>query len=229
MGSNKYYTLMASLPSLSQPFQLRHVPISRLKLYQRLRMLEEDDAGRLQWIMRLMWWEEQSHETQIDEVVSLRMQEIGVKLAHKSLLEFIRWQLRLRMVIGALRLRQQNLQLPPINFLWGYKDLHRFLLENWESPVFGLEYQYPFLAEVLSLLKSRQSLAVERLILDQVWKKIARCSEGHYFDFEAVVFYVLRWHMAARWASYERKRAMRRFDQMVETILTSRVNVEQAF
>jgi hypothetical protein len=42
------------------------------------------------------------------------------------------------------------------------------------------------------------------------------CSDGHYLDFEAVVIYVLRWDMIARWTTYDGEEAARRFDELVE-------------
>ncbi len=39
---------------------------------------------------------------------------------------------------------------------------------------------------------------------------------GHAFDFEAVAFYVLRWHLVARWCSYGAEAAGERFAGLVE-------------
>jgi hypothetical protein len=41
-------------------------------------------------------------------------------------------------------------------------------------------------------------------------------SEGHWFDFEAVVIYVLRWDLIARWIGQDGAAALRRFDGLVE-------------
>jgi hypothetical protein len=57
---------------------------------------------------------------------------------------------------------------------------------------------------------------LERLLLGAVWSHLERLSDGHYLDFEAVVIYVLRWDMIARWTTYDGDEAVRRFDELVE-------------
>ena len=48
------------------------------------------------------------------------------------------------------------------------------------------------------------------------WDHLEQVSDGHYLDFEAVVIYVLRWDMIARWTTYDGEEAVRRFDELVE-------------
>jgi hypothetical protein len=62
-------------------------------------------------------------------------------------------------------------------------------------------------------------LGLERLLLGAVWTHLERIGAGHEFDFEAVVVYVTRWDLVARWTHYDADAALTRFDALLETAL----------
>ncbi len=66
---------------------------------------------------------------------------------------------------------------------------------------------------------------MERLLFEVVWDKLGRLGEGHYFDFEAVVLYVLRWNLADRWSRYQGEAAVERFRSLVDSGLEQFTNV----
>ena len=61
----------------------------------------------------------------------------------------------------------------------------------------------------------QRPVELERLLLDVVWRDLERRSEGHEFDFEAVLLYCLRWEVIARWTRYTSEAATTRFDHLV--------------
>ena len=69
--------------------------------------------------------------------------------------------------------------------------------------------------EARALLVAGASVELERLLLDVVWRDLERRSEGHEFDFEAVLLYCLRWEVIARWTRYTSEAATTRFDHLV--------------
>ncbi len=56
---------------------------------------------------------------------------------------------------------------------------------------------------------------LERLLLATIWNHLERLSDGHHFDFAAVVIYVMRWDLVARWTGYHGEEAAQRFDALV--------------
>lgn len=48
-----------------------------------------------------------------------------------------------------------------------------------------------------------------------------KIGQGHYFDFEAVIIYVLRWDINDRWAKNDEKKAIQQFEKLVEQALTN--------
>ena len=66
------------------------------------------------------------------------------------------------------------------------------------------------------LLSANDSVALERLQFAVNWKMLQRVETGHYFDFEAVVIYVMRWSMVDRWIRYNGEAAVERFRKLVD-------------
>jgi hypothetical protein len=64
-------------------------------------------------------------------------------------------------------------------------------------------------------MANNETLALDKLLLNLSWQYYARLNRGHYFDFPAVVLYVLRWDMIHRWVSYDADRALLRFNELV--------------
>ena len=66
------------------------------------------------------------------------------------------------------------------------------------------------------LIEKGDALGVERAIGSAVWHYLSRAAVGHYFDFEAVALYVLRWDVIHRWTVYDGEEAQKRFNEMLE-------------
>ena len=66
-------------------------------------------------------------------------------------------------------------------------------------------------------MQEGDTIALERLVLDEADKRLRRLAGEHLFDFEAVVIYVLQWSMVDRWSRYNSEAAVRRFDDLTES------------
>jgi len=73
-----------------------------------------------------------------------------------------------------------------------------------------------WLPEARRLWDDDDSVELERLILVESWKQFSRLSNGHYFDFTAVVLYVLRWSLINRRVNYDRENAQKRFNSLID-------------
>lgn len=217
--SVQYLTLIASLPPhVPQLFKNLQTPISRLKLDERLNMLEPEDALDLNLIEKLMHWDHMAMDTTDADMIK-RGEQVMTQLSNEFIKQEVCWRLELRTLIAALRRRQLQHPAPTPGTRWGYgRWLHR--IENhWHEPAFRLERHYPWLPEANRLLQERDHFGLERLILELNWEYYGRMADDHYFDFEAVVLYVLRWDIIDRWSRYDSKKAKMRFDAMLDSAL----------
>jgi Protein of unknown function (DUF2764) len=217
--SDCYVTLMASLPPhVPALFANRQTPISRLKLDERLQMLEPQDASDLALIEELLHWDRMGMETTDAQMIE-RGRQARDRLENEFIKGIVCWRLEMRTVVAALRRRRLGGAAPATGSKWGYGAWTGRIESHWHEPSFGVERVYPWLPEADRLLKESDFLALERLLLSQVWDYYGRVVGDHYFDFEAVVVYVLRWDVIDRWARYNGEAAARRFDRMVEAAL----------
>lgn len=209
-----YYMLMASLPPLPAVFTRDQTPISRLRLNRRLEMLEPEDQAELNRIERLMWWDRMPLGTTDDEILD-RAADVIPRIRSTTLREVASWRLELRTVVAALRRRALGQPAPAPDHRWGYGRWVRRIAASWTLPDFGLGGILPWVQEFARLLDAGDSLGFERELLGVSWRTMSRAAEGHWFSFEAVALYVLRWDVIARWTDYDGARAAARFDALV--------------
>ena len=217
--SDKYITLMASLPPhLPNLFATKQTPISRIKLNERLQMLELEDASDLAVIENLLFWDRIPIDTSDTELFKRGLQ-VKTQLQNAFIKEVIRWRLEKRTFVAALRRRHSNRSAPSSSEKWGYGRWIQQIEAHWNEPAFGLEQQFTWLPDADRLLKEGNYLGLERLLLGLVWDYYGRVIGSHYFDFEAVVVYVLRWDVIDRWSRYNVSKAEKRFNEMASSAL----------
>ena len=208
--------LITSLPYHGPLFGAHQTPLSRVRLNNRLRILEEADAKALQALSAVLHWVDQSMTVTDAELIE-RASRFETAWGEGFLTDVMRFRMEMRTVYTALRRRRRGETTPPTGERWGYGRWVRHIERYWNEPGFRLQRVYPWVNEAERLIEARDSLGLERLLLGIVWDYLIRISEGHEFDFEAVVIYVLRWDLIARWSSYDGARAVRRFNALVDT------------
>jgi len=215
-AANRYAMLISSLPYHGVLFGAHQTPLSRIRLQQRLRLLEPADAACLHAIAGLLDWSYQGRERRDEEIIA-RAREVIPTLRNDFVRDLVIWRLELRTLMAALRRRQRGQAAPPAHARWGYGRWLTQLRRYWNEPHFRLERVYPWLPEAHTLLESGDTLGMERLLIGIGWEHLQRLSDGHHFDFEAVLIYTQRWSLIARWTSYDGAAALTRFDELVET------------
>ena len=209
----KYAMLITSLPYLKPVFPDKSLPISKIQLEKRLALLSDEDSKALDLIQKIVHWDYmplERKDTEIVEYAQERMTEL-----HGTIRDIVQWRLNLRTVMAALRRRQRGFDVPDKNEKWGFSYLVDHIVRHWNEPDFGLSRQYPWIQQARDLLAKPDFLSLERLILTVVWDYLTKASQNHYFDFEAVVLYVLRWNILERWIGYDSGEALKRFDELV--------------
>ena len=106
-----------------------------------------------------------------------------------TLRELLRFRMEQRTPLAAQRRRRRGETSPPREPGWGYGRWVGHIERNWYEP----------------------GLRLERLKRAVTWAHRDRMSEGHWFDFEAVVSYELRWGLIARWIEQDREVSYRQF------------------
>ncbi len=214
--------LMTSLPAHKNAlFDQEQVPLSRIQLNKRLALLDKKDAADLLKIEQLLHW---SHiKTDIDQTFVNETIESISSINNDFIKNIIIWRLELRIILAALRMRHQGQKSPPTKKIFGFDYWHFIITKFWHQADLGLGKQLPWLVEANTLLVNNKSLPLEKLLFRVVWDHYQHLSLGHYFNFEAVIIYVLRWDIIYRWTSYNKDVAIRCFNDLIETELQNKL------
>jgi hypothetical protein len=211
--------LIASLPCHGPLFGARQTPLSRIRLDQRLSLLEPGDRYLLDRITDLLdWMRHGIGRSDADILANAR--DLLPRIASPTLKELVTRRLELRSLVAALRSHRQGEGPPGTDVAWGFGRWLRHIRANWSEPGFRLVHAYPQVQEMQQMLESGDMLAFERILLGMIWRDLERLSEGHHFDFVAVVIYTLRWDLVYRWTGYEGEAAVRRFDELTEQAMS---------
>lgn len=207
--------LMTGLPHHHSLLQATQTPLSRLKLESRLKVLTEHHAEQLELVTGTVHWKWLQEMTSDEETVALANRNLE-RIELPLLQDIVRQRLELRTVIAALRRRKRGDEAPRPSEKSGFGRWLPQISNHWSDPHFRLERAFPWLPQANRLLEAGDSLALERLLLSTLWDQLGRAAQTHYFDFEAVVIYVLRWDLIARWTSYNARDAAQRFAGLID-------------
>lgn len=212
--SHRYAMLLNALPYHGPLFGAKQTPLSRIRLDQHLRLLEPEDAECIATLGRVLDWTPPERD-QDDAEAMLQARALLAGIDNSFVRDLAVWRLEQRTLIAALRRRHRG-EAPPQDDRWGFGRWLGQIRRNWNEPLLRLEGVFPWLAEANECLATDDALGLERLLLGVVWRHLERIGDGHYFDFEAVVIYVMRWELIARWTSHDADETERRFDALVE-------------
>lgn len=217
-----YITLVSSLPALPALDAARRLPINEARLWQRLRMLSEDDHRDLAAILDLVRWKELPLE-RTDDDHAARYEVAMLQVGSPLMREHLRFRMDRRTVLAALRHRVLSPgEAPPVG-VWGTGDWPRRVEANWQRSDFGLGIHFPWVEEARGYLERGESLQLERMMLRLVWQGAQRLSERAVpFSFEQVCAYVLRWDVLSRYLSYQEGHPVERFRSIVEEVSRAR-------
>ncbi|KAA6186713.1 DUF2764 family protein [Thiohalocapsa marina] len=219
--SDRYAMLLSALPYHGPLFGATQTPLSRFRLNQRLALLAEEELRCLEDARRLLEWAQQPPGRPDAQAVR-EAQGVIEGMSNGFVRELVTWRLEMRTLVAAMRHRHRG-EAAPRERHWGFGRWVGHLMRHWNEPAFGLERAFPWLPEAERHLRTGAAAELERLLLGVVWDRLERLSDGHYLDFEAIVIYVLRWDLIARWTTYDGEHALQRFDALVE-----RVSIPQA-
>jgi hypothetical protein len=207
--------LMASLPPLGDLFGQNQTPLTEIQLRHRLKFLTDQDSKTLSQIEQLVRRSKQPAEWTDAQIVE-SAKALFDHLSSNTLKQAVEFVVNLRTIVAALRRRKLGENSPPKQSDWGYSPWIQRIERHWTEPDFGLGTVVPWVSKARRLWDDDDSVELERLILVESWKQFGRLSNGHYFDFAAVVLYVLRWSLINRRVNYDRETAQKRFNSLID-------------
>ena len=219
MAENAYYTLLTSLPHIDSLFDSKITPISRIQLDRRLAMLPTADRDTLVKVEQLIHWSHLGEDVKEESLINMAPR-LTQELSSPDLKELVNWRLDMRTIVAALRRKAKGDQ-APTNTRWSYGSRYAYIRRNWSSPTLGLQNTFPWIPAAIECLSRQEYLKLEKVLLEAVWNKLNELGNRHRFDFEAVVVYLLRWNLVARWTAYNGDDAIVRFNHLTELALGS--------
>jgi hypothetical protein len=212
-----YYTIVASLPHLPYFADAERLPLSRLRLEQRLRMLDADESRQIYQAEFLAGWRLPAGKLgggNIAKHYKTALQSISQPV----LREFVEYRLDIQTIVAALRLRQAGRDPGQYPGTWGIGRLVKHIEAHWDAADFRLGTVYPWVNEASSYLAAADAMALDRLLMDTVWRKLSRLGDMRPFGFEAITAFVFKWDILQAWLQRDAFAAKQRFQTLIEEI-----------
>lgn len=213
-----YVMLMASLPALGPLLSEKAPPINESRLERRLRALSPEDHAELDLLRSLgSWMRLDMAEAETAFLARARSAIAGVR--SEPIRALARDRLEIRTLLAALRRRHAGGEAPSPATPWGYGRFVETIRAHWGVPDFGVGRAFPWIGPAKEKLESGDRAGLERIVLEASWAAGERHLALHDFDFEAVVYYVLRWSLVDRWSRYDAEAAADRFAELLDEAL----------
>lgn len=221
---HQYIALVASLPHLGKLFTRKEVPISQYRLRQRLGMLTPEHGALIKHVAEVTAWAGVAKYEEDADVIR-RAKEVVAELdAYTDIQHLVQSRMETRTLIAAMRRRRDGQETAGDIKSWGYGRWCGAIQANWNDPAFGLGHFMPWIGEAHRLMRAGDHIAMERLVLTEVYRQLGHYESVHEFDFEAVCIYVLRWVIVQRWSEYNVSDARDRLEKLVAAALSPNGN-----
>ena len=74
-------------------------------------------------------------------------------------------------------------------------------------------------------LAKRDAIALERLLMDAAWQRLAAMEALSPFGFERVIAFVFKWYMVKRRLSYDADASKDRFQELISEVIREHQNI----
>lgn len=218
--AGQYITLVASLPYLPPFERAERSPITRLRLEQRLHILEPEDARQLALAEALASWRLSVAKPKTDKEIVLRCRAALQEISQPTLREFVEFRIDQQTILAALRQRN-NVFAFESSFLEQVNGVSRWtstIASNWDHPDFKLATVYPWIPEARKYLEINDALALDNLMMRVIWQQLSRIAESNRFGFEAVFAFVFKWDILQAWLARDAGKAKSRFQELIKEV-----------
>lgn len=211
--ATNYYMLVASLPRMPRTFEVEQLPISRLRLQQRLAMLNEEDTTTVEQMREFLLWDRQ-HPDRTDTEVLREYEQLMQRVRNVLARRIIVYRMDVRTITCGLRRRRLGMDPPS-----GVGQWVQAIRENWEHPDFRLARQHPWIPRVRGYMEAHQPLQTERQLLLATWNQWTRLADRYYFSFETILLYLARWEIVDRWTRLNESLGRQHFESLLTEAL----------
>ncbi|MBV1874642.1 MAG: hypothetical protein KUG80_07665 [Gammaproteobacteria bacterium] len=215
---NQYITLMSSLPYSGDLFKHQAAHISRYQLDKRLNLLSDKHRQLLLEIENLLHWNHLPSECS-DETLIESSHILLNKIRQPDLEKVIKQRLDMRSIIAALRYRQQGIIIVEEKKDWSYGRFVEHIRRNWDHPTFQLQHRFHWLQTVYDNMLAGNTYELEKVILAESWQNLTLAETRHQYNFIAVVLYVLKWDILARWKLFDGEKSISHFNLLLDDAL----------
>jgi hypothetical protein len=213
-----YYDLIASLPHLPHFEQAQRLPITHLRLNQRLRWLRPSHAEQLSRALPVVRWRHGRLLDLSDTAYHAHYLHALNRPLDTALRDYVAFRIDQQTLLAAVRRRQAGIGLPEGSNTWGAGPLAHFIRRHWDAPDFGLTHVHPWFSHARELLAAGDARGLERLLMTLAWRWLGRCAEQDMFGFKAVFSYAFRWDMLRAWLACDADLAKTRFKGFVDKV-----------
>jgi hypothetical protein len=216
--AKQYITLVFSLPYLPPFEKAERSPITRLRLEQRLHILEPDDARQLALAEALVSWRMSLAKPKTDKEMVLRCRAARQEISQPALREFVEFRIDQQTILAALRQRKVVSESPFLEQVSGVSRWGEVIASHWDDPDFKLATVYPWIPEARSYLEANDASGLDRLMMNIIWQRLSRIAEGNRFGFEAVFAFVFKWDILQAWLARDAGKAKSRFQELIKEV-----------
>jgi hypothetical protein len=216
--AKQYITLVASLPYLPPFEKAERSPLTRLRLEQRLHILEPDDARQLALAEALVSWRMSLSKPKTDKDMVLRCRAALQEISQPTLREFVEFRIDQQTILAALRQRDTTFESSFLEQVNGASRWAALIAAHWDSPDFQLAAVYPWIPEARSYLEANDACGLDRLMMNVIWQRLSRIAESNRFGFEAVFAFVFKWDILQAWLARDAGKAKSRFQELIKEV-----------
>ena len=213
-----YYDLVASLPHLPYFERAERLPITRLRLDQRLRLLKPAHAHQLARAQSLVRWRPDRLLGKTDAAHAAEYAALMASPLERPLREYVAFRMDQQTLLAALRRKRDDLGLPEGAAPWGAGPWVRHVRQHWDQPDFRLTLLYPWLPQAGDFLAAGDARGLERLLMDVAWRRLDRHAEQNTFGFEAVFSYFFKWDILRAWLACDAEKGKSRFRDLIHQV-----------
>ena len=216
--SRSYYMLVTSLPHLPHFLKAERLPINPQKLRKRKSMLDPEDDTDIQRALDLLQWRRHPL-SRTDREIDGRFREAMEKTRNVALRDFIDYLMAERSVMAGLRRKVNDDGPPAAGTPCGVGGWDRVIRSRWEREDFGLGHLFPWVSRARQFLTEGNSLELEKLLMDEAWRRLSRIAEARPFGFEALIAFAFKWDILARWLSHSSEESASAFTTLVQEVI----------
>lgn len=213
-----YITLLSSLPYLPPFERAERSPITRLRLEQRLHILEPGDGCQLTIAEALVSWRMSLSKPKTDKEMVLRYRAALQEITQPALREFIEFRLDQQTILAGLRWRHAGFESSVLEQVTGASRWAGFIDSHWDDPDFKLAAVYPWIPEARSYLEANDACSLDKLLMSIIWKRLSRIAEINRFGFEAVFAFVFKWDILQAWLARDAVKSKSRFQELIKEV-----------